>query len=264
MIDLKTLHLHWRVSHYKGHSYRSYSLARSYRHKGTNRKDIVLKLGKLSDEEAGRWRELLQAAKTPQTFFTTLNDLRVTNHYAYLDVAVANAVWQEWQLDAVFHLLGKRVLSLATMARILTLNRCIDPAAKSKTPDWFRGTALPWLLRKCLYKINFIFFAKILDDLFHILDQMSKAGIRPKFDPFIFHKTPQYLNQIKFGRILGKVENRQPFFLPFRYLFLERFTRMDRCIIHHDNRWTLHGFAKLIETTYDHFTINRPFKSIGV
>src|SRR6266567_5720918 len=54
---------------------------------------------------------------------------------------------------------------------------------------------------KCLYKINFIFFAKILDDLFHILDQMSKAGIRPKFDPFIFHKTPQYLNQIQFGRI---------------------------------------------------------------
>src|SRR2546427_11486650 len=146
MIDLKTLHLHWRVSHYKGHSYRSYSLARSYRHKGTNRKDIVLKLGKLSDEEAGRWRELLQAAKTPQTFFTTLNDLRVTNHYAYLDVAVANAVWQEWQFDAGFHLLGKRVLSLATMARILTLNRCIDPAAKSKTPDWFRDTALPWLL----------------------------------------------------------------------------------------------------------------------
>jgi len=147
MIDVNTLHLHWRVSHYKGHSYRSYSLARSYRHKGTNRKDIVLKLGKLSDEEAGRWRELLQAATTPQTFFTTLNDLRVTNHYAYRDVAVANAVWQEWQLDAVFPLLGKRVLSLATMARLLTLNRCIDPAAKSKTPDWFRGTALPWLLR---------------------------------------------------------------------------------------------------------------------
>src|SRR5262249_7024990 len=53
----------------------------------------------------------------------------------------------------------------------------------------------PHLLRsKCLYKINCIFFTKILDDLFHILDQMSKAGIRPKFDPFIFHKTPQYLN----------------------------------------------------------------------
>src|SRR2546426_9254535 len=39
---------------------------------------------------------------------------------------------------------------------------------------------------------------------------------------------------------------------------------MDRCIIHHDNRWTLHGFTKLIETTYDHFTINRSFKSVGI
>src|SRR5206468_12032949 len=73
MIDLKALHLHWRVSHYKGTTYRSYSLAHSYRHNGTNRKDIVLKLGKLSDEEAGRWRALLQAAKTPHTFFTTLH-----------------------------------------------------------------------------------------------------------------------------------------------------------------------------------------------
>src|SRR6266851_421678 len=97
MIDLKALHLHWRVSHYKGTTYRSYSLAHSYRHHGTNRKDIVLKLGKLSDEEAGRWRALLQAAKTPHTFFTTLNG-------------------------------------------------CIDPAATSKTPHWFRDTALPWLL----------------------------------------------------------------------------------------------------------------------
>jgi hypothetical protein len=50
-------------------------------------------------------------------------------------------------LDAVCHLRGKSVLRLATLARLLTLHRCIDPAATSKTPDWFRGTALPWLLR---------------------------------------------------------------------------------------------------------------------
>lgn len=146
MIDLRSLHLHWRVSRYKDNSYRSYSLARSYRHQGTNRKDIVLKLGKLSEEEAGRWRDLLQAAKAPDTFFTTLHDLVVTHRYAYLDVAVANAVWQEWQLDTVFRPHGKRALGVATIARILTLNRCIDPAATSKTPAWFRGTALPWLL----------------------------------------------------------------------------------------------------------------------
>ena len=146
MMDLKALHLHWRVSHDKGTPSRSYSLAHSYRHKGTNRKDIVLKLGKLSDEEVGRWRERLQAAKTPPTCFTTLHDLTVTHRYAYLDVAVANAVWQAWQLDTVFRPPGKRALSLAMMARILTLKRCLDPAAKSTTPDWFRDTALPWLL----------------------------------------------------------------------------------------------------------------------
>jgi hypothetical protein len=71
-----------------------------------------------------------------------------------------------------------------------------DALLKKIVEAAFRPDA-PWE-HKCLYKINFIFFAKILDDFFHILDQMSKAGIRPKFDPFIFHKTPQYLNQIQF------------------------------------------------------------------
>ena len=117
---------------------------------------------------------------------------------------------------------------------------------------------------KCLYKINFIFCTEILEDFFHISDQMRNAGIRPKFDPFIFHKTPQDLNEIQFGRIRRQVENASPFFLPFRYLFLERLTRVDRCIIHHDNRWPLYGFAKLVETADDYGALNGPFKRVGV
>src|SRR5207245_10794195 len=128
MNHLKALHLHWRVSHYKGTTYRSYSLAHSYRHNGTNRKDIVLKLGKLSEEEAGRWRALLQAAKTPHTFFTTLHDLPVTRRYAYLDVAVVNAVWQPWHLDTVVRPPCTRALDRATLSRTLTLNHCTDAA----------------------------------------------------------------------------------------------------------------------------------------
>jgi hypothetical protein len=145
-LDIAHLHLHWRESQYKGKKYRSYSLARSYRIQGKSRKDIVLKLGKLTEDEAARWRTLLHAVKSPDTLFTTLDDLVVTQHYAYLDVAVANAVWEHWELDPVFRPEGKRAIPLATVARILTLNRCIDPAAKSKTPKWFRETALPWLL----------------------------------------------------------------------------------------------------------------------
>jgi hypothetical protein len=142
-VDLAKLHLHWRTSHYKGHSYRSYSLARAYREHGKNRKEIVLKLGRLSKDEAQRWRSLLQTLKKPSAFVTTLDELIVTSHYAYLDVASASAVWDHWRLNEVFAARGNRDVGIETIARILVVNRCIDPAAKSQTPQWFRRTTLP-------------------------------------------------------------------------------------------------------------------------
>jgi len=145
-MDLARLHLHWRVSRYQGKAYRSYSLARTHRQDGKNRKEIVLKLGKLTDEEALRWQAFLRFVKKPDTFLTTLDSIVVTNHYCYLDVAVVSALWDEWSLDDVLRCDGKRNLGVAVIARILSINRCIDPAAKSQTPEWFRGTALPWLL----------------------------------------------------------------------------------------------------------------------
>lgn len=145
-MDLAELHLHWGESSYKGKTYRSYYLARPYRKDRKNCKEIMVKLGKLTDEQADRWRNFLKAIKKKNVFLATLDDLVVTERFAYLDVAVANAVWDEWELDVIFATDDKRKLPTATIARILTLNRCIDPAAKSQTPEWFRGTALPWLL----------------------------------------------------------------------------------------------------------------------
>jgi transposase len=145
-MDLTELHLHWGARSYKGKSYRSYSLARSYRKDGKDRKEIVLKLGKLTNDQATKWRNVLKAIKTPHAFFATLDDLVVTEHFLYLDVAVANGIWDHWKLDEAFANDDKKKLRCATIARILALNRCIDPAAKSQTPEWFRHTALPWLL----------------------------------------------------------------------------------------------------------------------
>lgn len=153
-MDLAKLHLHWRVSQYKGKSYRSYSLARAYREDEKNRKEIIIKLGKLSEAEVQRWRSLLQAIKKPGAFLTTLDELVVTAHYAYLDVATANALWDDWQLDKAFSTTGKRDVGVEIIARILTLNRCIDPATKSQAPHWFRGTALPWLLNVSPEQVN--------------------------------------------------------------------------------------------------------------
>jgi transposase len=145
-IDLSQLHLDWGSSRYKGKVYRSYSLARPLWVDGKNKKQPVIKLGKLSDAEVQKWRTLLKALKDPNSFLTSFEDICVEKHYAYLDVAVANAVWDDLGLDIVFQNDGKRLISIATVARILTINRCIDPASKSKTPEWFQETALPWML----------------------------------------------------------------------------------------------------------------------
>ena len=145
-MDLAKLHLHWRVSRHKDKVYRSYSLARAYRKDGKNRKEIVLKLGKLSDAEADMWRNVLKTIKKPDTFLATCDDIVVTDHFGYLDVAVASSIWDFWNLDTIFDDNGKRDVSLAKIARVLSVNRCIDPVCKSKIPEWFASTALPWLL----------------------------------------------------------------------------------------------------------------------
>jgi len=146
ILDLSKLHLHWGTCQHKGKKYRSYSLARAYRENGMNRKHIEMGLGKLSDDEVVRWRSLLKALKEPNFFLTSFENICVEKHYAYLDVAIANAIWDELGLDMVFQNDGKRIISIAAVARILSINRCIDPASKSKTPEWFRETALPWML----------------------------------------------------------------------------------------------------------------------
>ena len=145
-MDLTDLHLHWRVSQYKGKKYRSYSLARAFRKDGKNRKEICVKLGKLSTEAANRWRSLLKAIKKPNSFVTTLDDIAVVNHYAYLDVAAVSAIWDYWKLNDVFQCTKKREVHLSDIARMLTVNRCIDPSSKSQIPDWFKSTSLQWLL----------------------------------------------------------------------------------------------------------------------
>ena len=43
---------------------------------------------------------------------------------------------------------------------------------------------------KCLSKINFMFDSKILDHVFHTVDQRAPTGICPKFHPLILHKAP--------------------------------------------------------------------------
>ncbi len=120
------------------------------------------------------------------------------------------------------------------------------------------------MLDEYLFKINFILIANSLDDPFNILNQGCKICIGPELDPFILHEAPKDFNQVQFRGIFRKIENESSLFLPDRNRALEGFTRMDRRIIHHDNRWTLYRFTKFIETMDDNVTVNRTLNGISV
>lgn len=146
-MNIGEFHLNWGSSKYKGKVYRSYNLARSYTKDGKNLKEIFLKLGKLDDEEVSKWKLILSAFKNKDITLTSINDILITKHYHYFDVAIVSAIWDYWGLDEVFTKSDEKYLDTSIIARILTINRCIDPLAKYKIADWFKNTLLSSMLK---------------------------------------------------------------------------------------------------------------------
>ena len=192
-VNFSELHVYWRGSKYKGTTYRSYSLAKPFRENGKNRREIVLKLGKLSDADVIKWRQFIDSFKKSDSFFTTLDDINPKKHYAYLDIAVANAIWDEWELDKVFKRNSRKDINVATIARILAVNRCIHPASKSQVPDWFKKTALPFLLNINSETVNasrifreLTFIEKCKEDICqHLFDSLHQKN--PKSMKTVFY-----------------------------------------------------------------------------
>lgn len=156
-MELAELHLNWGACQYKGKAYKSYSLARSYRKDGKNRKEIVCKLGKLSDDAVEQWRNVLEIFKNPGAIRTELKNIVIESTHAYLDVAVALEAWNSWGLNPVFDSIDKRTkraVPLSSLAALLAINRCIDPASKSRVPAWAEKTTLPALLNIPIAEIN--------------------------------------------------------------------------------------------------------------
>jgi len=113
---------------------------------GSRKKEPIIKLEKLLDEQEVKWRYLLKVLKASNCFFTSFDNICVVKHYAYLNVLVANIIWDKLGLNAVFHNEDKRLISLAIITRIVAISLCIAPAFKSKISEWFCKTALPWFL----------------------------------------------------------------------------------------------------------------------
>lgn len=156
-MDLSKLHLHWRSRTRGDKVYKSYSLAKAVWENGKNRKEIVLKLGSLSDEEAERWRLTLRAWKNPSILTADQQDIAIISNRAYLDVAVLKEMWNSWRLDEVFDQVDdetQRGIPLSSLAALLAINRCLDPTSKSRVSAWAKQTTWPLLERIPSKEIN--------------------------------------------------------------------------------------------------------------
>lgn len=145
-MDLSKAHLHWRVSRRNGKEYKSYSLARAFRENGKNRKQILLKLGKLSDAEVNQWKKALLILKGRNAGIASLDEIITVANYAYLDIAVLLETWHSWDLNKIFADDRTRDVPLWAVAATLTINRCVNPLSKSQVCSWFPKTFLPFIL----------------------------------------------------------------------------------------------------------------------
>jgi len=91
---------------------------------------------------------------------------------------------------------------------------------------------------------------------------MFPAFIGPQFYPFIFHKTPQYLNKIQFRRIGGQVKNLYIFVLPFSKLCCKFFACVERGLIHNYDSFLVYILTKILYTCNNHFAIYFSFNRV--
>jgi len=130
----------------KGKKYTYYSIAESYREDGKNKKRILLRLGRLSSLQVQQIRNVLKVTQSPDIFVATIEDILLEDHWAYLDVAVLNHLWDNWDLSKPFPASKNKNISTANIAKILTFNRCIDPGSKLYAVEWFKETTCDHLL----------------------------------------------------------------------------------------------------------------------
>jgi len=98
------MHLSYSISKYKDKTYKSYSIAESYRIGEKVKKRTIWPIGKLTDVQAKQVQLICKVMKDDIQILVNLNDLVVKESKAYLDIALIDAIWQLWKLDAAFQL----------------------------------------------------------------------------------------------------------------------------------------------------------------
>jgi transposase len=175
------MHLSYSTSNYKGQTYKSYAIAESYREGKKVRKNVIWSIGKLSDKQADQIRLICKIVQDENQIITRLKDIVVKDSRAYLDIAVVNDLWNQWQLDQAFdNNTTNSPLTTSTIAKILTINRCTDPCSHYSVPIWAKKTALEDVLKIDLSGLND-------DKIYYELDKIEKNKI--SIENHLFNQT---------------------------------------------------------------------------
>jgi len=175
------MHLSYSTSKYKERIYKSYTIAASYRDGKISRKRTIWSIGKLTDQQADQVRLILKVVQNEDEVVTRLKDIVVQETKAYLDIAVVNDLWSQWQLDQAFDYdVTNSELPTHTVAKILTINRCTDPCSHYSLPVWAKKTALKNVLKIDLSGLND-------DKIYYELDKIHKNKI--SIENHLFHQT---------------------------------------------------------------------------
>ena len=165
------MHLSYSTSSYKEQTYKSYSIAESYRKGDKVRKRIIWRIGKLTDQQADQIRLILDVAQGKKQIVTRLEDIVVQESRSYLDIAVVNHIWDEWKLSEAFDCCATvGPLPTHAVARVLTINRCTDPCSNYSVPAWAEKTALSDVLNIDLSGLND-------DKIYYELDKIHKNQV---------------------------------------------------------------------------------------
>ena len=157
------MHLNFKTSKYKDKIYKSYSIAESYREGNKVKKRDIWPIGKLTDMQVQQIRLICKTVSDPDIIITTLDNIVAQESKPFLDLAVANALWEQWRFSGAFgNSITNSELSTPLLAKILTINRCICPCSHYSIPQWVQKTALSEVIGQSLKDLN--------DDKIYYLD----------------------------------------------------------------------------------------------
>jgi len=175
------MHLSYKTSRYKDKVYKSYAIAESYREGGKVKKRTIWNIGKLTDKQRDQINLICKTISAPGQVITTLENIVVPESKPYLDIAVVNALWEKWKLSKAFgnHITNSE-LSTPLIAKILTINKCVEPCSCYSIPQWANNTALSEVVGHPLENLND-------DKIYYELDKIAQS--QNQLEDHLFHMT---------------------------------------------------------------------------